>query len=287
MYDMFDRPAENDEEGAKRECKKLKEKERREKMNTKFSQLAGILGVADESKVDRVTMLSDSIALIHKLRRENEEMRTERLRLQAVNDRLATYLQFLFPGVSVDAILGPLAQPTNISSMHSSAGTTNHSIAANGVDHVATAAAILSANAMLSTANTTTVNQTPCSSTRQQDLISAATETISSASAPIPIPLQANMQGAASTSALPSSSPSAHEQSEMPRMDEDKLKSIQPLDAFDIHNLGSKEYDQDVMLSLMCYLDGKSQPYGYPRLDYEHDQNGDLSGLDEDTSPLA
>eukprot|EP00002_Diphylleia_rotans_P018059 TRINITY_DN3498_c0_g1_i1.p1 TRINITY_DN3498_c0_g1~~TRINITY_DN3498_c0_g1_i1.p1 ORF type:complete len:235 (-),score=48.38 TRINITY_DN3498_c0_g1_i1:959-1663(-) len=91
--------AESDENEAKRESKKLKEKDRRDRMHIRFAELARLLGIADETKVDRVTILADAIALIHNLREENQILKSDHARILAANERITAFADSVSPAI--------------------------------------------------------------------------------------------------------------------------------------------------------------------------------------------
>ncbi|KAG7398697.1 hypothetical protein PHYBOEH_010647 [Phytophthora boehmeriae] len=91
--------------------KKSREKMRRQEVNVKFEELVELLGLS--SRVRKSAILQEAVSAIKSLKRERDEMRRDRDRLQQEVSKLATCLQYTHLGSVAAANAAAMSQQPN------------------------------------------------------------------------------------------------------------------------------------------------------------------------------
>ncbi|KAF4316656.1 hypothetical protein BBO99_00006881 [Phytophthora kernoviae] len=91
--------------------KKSREKMRRQEVNVKFEELVELLGLS--SRVRKSAILQEAVSAIKGLKRERDEMRRDRDRLQQEVSKLATCLQYTHLGSVAAANAAAMSQQPN------------------------------------------------------------------------------------------------------------------------------------------------------------------------------
>eukprot|EP00002_Diphylleia_rotans_P008971 TRINITY_DN1897_c0_g2_i2.p1 TRINITY_DN1897_c0_g2~~TRINITY_DN1897_c0_g2_i2.p1 ORF type:complete len:627 (-),score=106.76 TRINITY_DN1897_c0_g2_i2:264-2144(-) len=86
-------------EGLKREAKMKKERARRAKLHDRFVELAEALGLTEEARVDRLTLLTESLRSVRSMQEELNRLRTHNSNLNANSNHAANHNAHLRPRV--------------------------------------------------------------------------------------------------------------------------------------------------------------------------------------------